>query len=114
MPRDETYLAYMLEAARRIVESVRGISHDEFDANREKRDSVAMQIMNIGEVANRISPDFQRDHPEIPWHRATGMRHRIVHAYMKIDWNIVWDSALTDIPELIRLIEPLVPPEEEV
>jgi uncharacterized protein with HEPN domain len=42
----------------------------------------------------------------------TGMRHKVVHDYMRIDFNKVWDTAMTSIPELIRLIEPLVPPEE--
>jgi uncharacterized protein with HEPN domain len=109
MPHDETYLYYMLAAARRIVGSTRGISPADFNADPEKRDSVAMQILNIGEAASRISEQFRTDHPEVPWHKSIGMRHRIVHAYMKIDWEIVWDSALRDIPDLITLLEPLVP-----
>jgi uncharacterized protein with HEPN domain len=40
------------------------------------------------------------------------MRHRIVHDYLNINIAKVWETARQDIPALIALIEPLVPPEE--
>jgi uncharacterized protein with HEPN domain len=114
MPRDETYLYYMLVAARRVMQSVMGFDQSQFDSDLEKRDSVVMQLINIGEAASRLSEDYRKRHPQVPWNKVIGMRHRIVHAYMKIDWAIVWDSALHDVPDLIRLIEPLIPPEAAV
>jgi len=41
-----------------------------------------------------------------------GMRNRLVHEYFDIIPERVWDVVEKDIPELIRLIEPLVPPDE--
>ena len=41
-----------------------------------------------------------------------GMRHHIFHAYHQIDWDIVWDTATIFVPDLIRLLEPLIPPED--
>lgn len=39
-----------------------------------------------------------------------GMRHKIVHDYMAIDEDIVWQVVTTDLPKLIvgleRIIEP--------
>ena len=114
MPRDESYLLYMLIAARRVVRSTTSVTWDEFLANEEKRDSVILQIGNIGEAANHISRDFQRAHPEIAWSEMIGMRHRMMHGYQRIKLEEVWKAAQKAVPELIRLIEPLVPPEEEV
>ncbi|MGI8745732.1 MAG: HepT-like ribonuclease domain-containing protein [Bryobacteraceae bacterium] len=28
------------------------------------------------------------------------VRHRIAHAYFDLDWQILWDAAIGDIPEL--------------
>ena len=39
------------------------------------------------------------------------MRNRLVHAYFEVDLKRVWKTAQQDIPRLIDLIEPLVPPE---
>ena len=30
------------------------------------------------------------------------VRHRIVHAYFDLDWQILWDAATDDIPKLRR------------
>ncbi len=58
------------------------------------------------------SKTFRKSHPAIPWTDMTGMRHKVVHDYMRIDLSKVWDTAIKSVPELIRLIEPLVPPDE--
>ena len=40
------------------------------------------------------------------------MRNRLVHEYFDIIPERVWDVVENSIPELIRLVEPLVPPDE--
>lgn len=67
-------------------------------------------IQIVGEAAIKISDDFKSTHPQIPWTAIKGMRHRFVHDYTRIDLPTVWRVVETHIPELIRLIEPLVPP----
>ena len=114
MPRDETFLLYMLLAARRVIRSTADVSRQEFDTNAEKKDSVVLQLGNIGEAASRISKAFQAEHTEIPWSDIIGMRHRLFHGYEETDWNTVWTAATEEVPDLIHLIEPLVPPEEEI
>jgi uncharacterized protein with HEPN domain len=43
---------------------------------------------------------MQLSHPEIPWEKIVGMRHVLVHGYIEIDLNIVWEAAERDIPDL--------------
>jgi uncharacterized protein with HEPN domain len=38
--------------------------------------------------------------------------NRLVHEYFDIIPERVWEVVETSIPELIRLVEPLVPPDE--
>jgi uncharacterized protein with HEPN domain len=113
MAHDETLLLYILEYARYVLESVEGVTWDEFMADREKRDSVILQISNIGEAANHVSKSFQQLHPEIPWNNIIGMRHRMIHGYKLVNYEMVWKATQKAIPELIRQIEPLVPPEAQ-
>jgi uncharacterized protein with HEPN domain len=40
------------------------------------------------------------------------MRNKLVHEYFRIIPQRVWEVVEKDIPELIRLVEPLVPPDE--
>ncbi len=112
MHRDHGYLLYMLMAARRVIRSVSDITRAEFDANDEKKDSVVLQIGNIGEAASHISHEFRQRHAAIPWIQIINMRHRVFHGYEAVDWDKVWEIATELVPNLIRRLEPLIPPDE--
>ncbi len=111
MPRDETYLGYMLLAAHRVANYVGAMSRAEFDADPKTKDAVVLQIGNIGEAASKISESFQNLHSNLPWLQMIGMRHRVFHDYEVLDWDRIWTTATRFVPELIRMVEPLVPPE---
>jgi uncharacterized protein with HEPN domain len=49
----------------------------------------------------------------VNWSDIAKMRDLLVHAYHRVDWNIVWETVTTSIPETLRLIEKLVPPKNE-
>jgi uncharacterized protein with HEPN domain len=38
------------------------------------------------------------------------MRHKIVHDYLDVDFDVVWEVVKTDLPELIAQLGPIVPP----
>ena len=40
------------------------------------------------------------------------MRHRLVHEYFRIIPETVWDVVEKDLPSLVAMIEPLVPPDD--
>lgn len=40
-----------------------------------------------------------------------GMRNRLIHEYFRINVVTIWKTIQEDLPELIKLIQPLVPPE---
>jgi uncharacterized protein with HEPN domain len=42
-----------------------------------------------------------------------GMRNRLIHEYFRVDLATVWDTVRNDLPRLIALVDPLVPPEGE-
>jgi len=58
----------------------------------------------IGEAISRLSLELTGRHPEVPWRQIVAVRHRIVHAYFDLDWQILWDAATSDIPELRKKV----------
>lgn len=69
------------------------------------------RILISGEAARKVSPEFKENHPEIPWSLIIGMRNRLIHEYFRNYHGKVWEVVEKDIPQLIALLEPLVPPE---
>jgi uncharacterized protein with HEPN domain len=44
-------------------------------------------------------------HPEIPWDDVAGMRNRLVHAYLDVDLEVVWNTMVSDLPALLHVAE---------
>lgn len=51
----------------------------------------------IGEAISRLSAELRERHPEVPWRQIIAVRRRIVHAYFDLDWQILWDAAISEI-----------------
>ncbi len=112
MWRDDAYLLDILLAARKVREFTQGVPFERFEKDALLQNAVMHVIQIIGEAANCVSPEFKSSHPEIPWRAMAAMRHRLVHHYFRIVPERVWEVVEKDIPALIPLIEPLVPPED--
>ena len=67
----------------------------------------------IGEAASRLSAETKEELPEITWGKVIGMRHRLVHGYFAVDYDIVWDVVQNHLPKLISQLESVVPPESD-
>jgi uncharacterized protein with HEPN domain len=114
MPKDDSvYLGHMLDAAQKIAARIRGKTRAEYDSSEDLQIVVAYLIQTIGEAASRVSTNLRDKHAEIPWKQIVGMRNRIVHDYMNIDADVVWEVATRNIPTLIARLNSLVTPGHE-
>jgi uncharacterized protein with HEPN domain len=106
MPRDDDlYVGHMLDMTRKALELARGVDKTSFDADEKLQLALVHLIQVIGEAARRVSPEFQVRHPDIPWGAIVGMRHKVVHDYMGVDIEVVWDTVQNDLPGLSRMLE---------
>lgn len=70
--------------------------------------AVLHQLLILGEAAKRLSNDFRSSHPEVPWPLVAGMRDKLIHEYNEVDLHEVWRTTQRDIPDLLRIIDPLL------
>lgn len=112
MPKDDLmYVGHMLDTARKIIKKAEGKARHEFDEDENLRLALAHLFQILGEAARRVSREFQESHPSIPWKAAIGMRHHVVHDYLNVDDDMVWSTAVEDLPPLVAALEKIVPPE---
>ena len=110
---DLVYLGHMLDTARKAMGKIAAQSREAYDVDEDLRIVLAHLVQVIGEAAGHVSEETRQANPQIPWRRITGMRHRIVHDYMNIDADILWVVVTQSLPELITLLEQLVPRADE-
>jgi uncharacterized protein with HEPN domain len=62
----------------------------------------------IGEASKKIPADFKYKWNTIRWKDMAGMRDRLIHDYMGINYAIVWDVVRNKIPELSKQIAKVI------
>ena len=58
----------------------------------------------IGEAVRNISDEFTEKHPELPWFEMRAIRNKIVHDYLEINTEVIWDTVKNDLLTLKPLI----------
>lgn len=76
-----------------------------FCSNPTYRNAVALCLMQIGELTNKLSQEFKDNHSEIPWRAIRGMRNVVAHEYGKIDVETVWETAENGTKELMAFCQ---------
>jgi uncharacterized protein with HEPN domain len=109
--RDSAYLWDMLDAAKTVVSFTSGVKFHQYEKDRKLQLAIERAIEIIGEAAGRVSKEFQNAHPNIPWRGLIGQRNVLAHEYGDIKQERMWIVVAERIPELIAILEPLVPPE---
>lgn len=107
--RDAAYLWDMLQAAREVGEMVADRDLDSILGDRILLRAIERSLEIIGESARRISSSFMEAHPEIPWRNIIGQRNILAHEYGQIDHELLYRTAVDDVPGLIRRLETLLP-----
>lgn len=44
---------------------------------------------------------IKKQHPDLPWNLVSGLRHRLVHDYDGINWNIIVEVIFTDLDPFV-------------
>lgn len=83
-----------------VNDMTRRYTKEEFLNDDIAQRAIAMTIINIGELATVFPDDFRQAYSYIPWRKIKGLRNIIVHRYEIIDFEDVWETAITSIPEL--------------
>ncbi|MBV8201361.1 MAG: DUF86 domain-containing protein [Acidobacteria bacterium] len=96
----------MLAAIRKIKRYTAGMDQASFRQDERTVDAVVRNLEVVGEAARRIPEELTSRHADLPWRQVAGLRNRIVHDYIGLDLEIIWQVIRHDLPPLeARLAE---------
>lgn len=107
--RDPGRLQDIITAAKHIASFTEGYSLEELVGDKLRYFAVVKNVEIIGEAAFMLSLEFKEKHNEIPWNDIIRMRHVLVHGYATILPELLWHTALVDVPVLKKQIEEIMP-----
>lgn len=109
MSLDElAYVRHMLDEARYLEAAAATLERDAFLADPTLKRAFVRSLEIIGEAAKHVPAPFRDRHPSIPWRAMAGMRDRVIHDYLGVDYEIVWDVAKHKAPGLSVALERLI------
>lgn len=111
--RDGALLLDIMLAAEDALSFIAGLDERAFLASGLHQSAVIRKLEVMGEAAGKVSKTFCAAHPEIPWAQMTGLRHRLVHNYGEVRFDIIWRVVKETLPSLITTLRPLIPPKAD-
>lgn len=95
----------MRRSAKEAHALVRRITYTRLARDRMRLLALERTLEVLGESARRISPHFQRAHPEIDWRGIIGQRNVIAHEYGEIDHRRLYEAARMRVPALVAALD---------
>lgn len=103
MKDDTLYLNHILESIQKI-ETYTQKGFVFFSKDAMVQDAVIRNFEIMGEAVKKISDKLKSSKPEVPWKRIAGLRDVLIHDYMGVDLQEVWNIVEKFLPEFKKQI----------
>jgi uncharacterized protein with HEPN domain len=103
MKGDAVYIRHIMDSIVKI-ESYTSVGKEAFMSTAHWQDATIRNLEIIGEAAKRLSADFKDRNPDIPWRSVAGLRDVLIHDYMGVDLESVWNVVQLNLPDLKRVL----------
>jgi len=99
MKNDQIYLDHILECIG-WIESFTAEGREAFFKDRKTQSAVLRELQTLAESTQRLSDEFKGQYPDIPWQNVAGFRNVIVHDYLGIKLQRIWEIVEVDLRSL--------------
>ena len=99
------FLKHIADECEYLLSVSKDLSKADFLDNETLKRAVVRSLEIIGEATKKIPADFRVEWNSIQWKAMAGMRDRLIHDYMGVNYSIVWDVFKNKIPELYNQIQ---------
>ncbi len=110
MKDDRLYLVHIRDCIDHIL-LFTSDGKNAFLTDRKTQDAVLRNLHTLSESIQRISADTKGKYPEVPWRDISAFRNVVVHDYLGIEMERIWDIVEKDLPilriQILRICDEL-------
>lgn len=92
------YLEDIVLSMQRVQEYILGLDLQHFKFDYKTVDAVIRNFEIIGEASKNLPATIKDKYTNVPWEEMYRLRNRITHEYFGIDYEIIWDIAIKELP----------------
>lgn len=92
LDKDLSIITHVLSYCEQIDETMErfGRSQDIFMSDKIYRNAVALCILQVGELAGKLSDDFRHEHNQIPWQQIKATRQLAILSHTAMALLTLW------------------------
>ena len=102
------FLKHIADECKYLLSVNKDLSKDDFLNDETLKRAVVRSLEIIGEATKKIPADFKVTWNSIQWKNMAGMRDRLIHDHIGVNYSIVWDVLHNKIPELYEQIQQVI------
>ena len=98
--KDKIILGKMIRYCEDSVKYIKELDFESFSSNELILTFSIFSLSQLGELATKLSKKTTATNNGIPWSALKSIRNRIVHDYDGVQFRVIWDTLINDIPLL--------------
>jgi uncharacterized protein with HEPN domain len=99
------FLKHIADECTFLLSIDKDLCKEDFLMDETLKRAVVRSLEIIGEATKKIPVDYKEEWKSIQWKNMAGMRDRLIHDYIGVNYSIVWDVFKNKIPELHNQIQ---------
>ena len=102
------YLRHIQDECRYIISVSKELQYEDFLEDETLKRAIVRSLEIIGEATKKIPADVKVKWNSIPWKNMAGMRDRLIHDYVGVNYTLVWDVMKNKVPDMYLQIAVLL------
>lgn len=94
------YIRHIHDECLYLVSVSEDLEYHDFLSDETMKRAVVRSLEIIGEATKKIPAEFKEKWSMIQWKNMAGMRDRLIHDYIGVNYAIVWDVIKNKIPDM--------------
>jgi len=91
----------ILQAAEAIRDFTQRMSCEAFVDDDRTFSAVLYKFAVMGEATKLLPEQIRAEYPDIPWRSIAGLRDKVIHGYIGVDYELLWETITKKIPRVI-------------
>lgn len=99
------YLNHILEEITFLLSISQNTGEEKFSHDEILKRASVRSLEVIGEAVKALPLEFREINSEVEWKSWAGLRDKLIHHYFGVDYEIIWDIIVNEMPQLKIQIE---------
>ncbi len=103
-----SFCEHILVEADYLLKVASTTSREAFLSDETLKRAFVRSLEIVGEAVKQIPDAIRAKYPQVEWRKMAGTRDKLIHDYLGVDYELVWDIVQNKIPALRQDIEEIV------